>query len=125
MPVRGRYRDDNRDLADLAAAGPMRNRDLAEVMALHRGIGDLGHDLLGHAGVSLVLERDHLPAARLPAHGSLEGRDRAGAIVRDLRGHGGQVDRPVHEPERAAGTGGMIATPSPPRRRRAVGALPG
>jgi hypothetical protein len=61
--VRGRHRDDDRDLADLAAAGPMRNRDRAEVMAVLRGLGDFGHDLLGHAGVGLVLERDHLPAA--------------------------------------------------------------
>ena len=88
---------DDRDLADLAAAGPVRDRDLAEVVPLFRRLGDLGHDLLGHAGVGLVLERDHLPASRLAAHGSLEGRDRAGALVLDLRDHGSQVERPVHE----------------------------
>jgi hypothetical protein len=73
--------------------------------ALHRSLSDLGHDLLGHAGIGLVLERDHLPAARLPAHGSLERRDRTGALVLHLRDHGSQVERPAHEPERAAGDG--------------------
>ena len=102
----------------------MCDRNVAEVMPPLRGLGDLGHDLLGHAGVGLVLERDHLPASRLPTHCSLESGDRAGALVLDLRDHGSQVERSVFQPERAAGDGrddrDLVAVRE---HRRAVGVL--
>ncbi len=82
------------------------------VSRLH-ALRDLRHDFLRHPLVGLVLERDHLAAARLASHGALEGRDRPGLLVLDLRDDRDQVEGPVHQPELPPETGGMIATSSP------------
>ena len=65
--------------------------------------GQIGHDLLGHALVGLVLEMDDVTPARARPRRSDERRDRAGRVVSYL-GDGG-VDRQGigREPEVAAG----------------------
>jgi hypothetical protein len=76
----------------------MGDRDLVELVPLLHDVRNLGHDLLRHAFVGLVFEGDHLAAARLPPDGSLERRDRAGALVGYLGDDLSQVERTVDEP---------------------------
>src|SRR5205823_3689424 len=81
-----RRRDGDRDarLADLDPADPVVDRDRPELVPLLELGGDLGHHLLGHLGVGLVLEIEDGPAARFPANRAEERRDGAGALVGDL-----------------------------------------
>ena len=47
-------------------------------------VGEVGHDLLGHALVRLVLEVEHVAAARACARRPDERRDRARLVVSHL-----------------------------------------
>ena len=74
-------------LADLDAAGAVVDRDRAELVLLLKLCGDLGHHLLGHPLVALVVEMDDVAAARLDARRARERRDRAGTVVAHLVDH--------------------------------------
>jgi hypothetical protein len=78
--VRGGDGDDHRRLADLDAAGPVVDRDVAEVVAPAQLFGDLRHDLLGHAGIRLVLEVRDGVSARMDSRRPDERGDRAGLV---------------------------------------------
>ena len=85
-----------------STADAMVNCDVREVVAREELGGDLGHDLLGHLGVRLVLEALDLAAAGTPAHGPGERRDRARLLRRDLRDRGVERQRRLADAERAA-----------------------
>src|SRR2546429_2806079 len=102
LPVRRRHGDHDARVADADAAHAVVDRDLGQlVLGLERR-GQLGHDLLGHALVSLVVEVDDVAAAGVDARGPDEGRDRSGLGTLDLRDHGVHVERLLAEPDRAA-----------------------
>src|SRR5436190_22584876 len=64
LPVRRRDGDHNGGAADLDAAGAVVDGDLAKVVALLQRGGDLGHDVLRHPLVRLVIQVLDHPAAR-------------------------------------------------------------
>ena len=82
--MRRRHGDRDARLVDLDAADPVVDRDGPEVVALLEVGRDLGHHVLGHLRVSLVLEVVHGAAPRLPPYGAEERRDRPCALVGDL-----------------------------------------
>ena len=99
--MRRRDGDDDGDAADVDPAGAVGDGDLAELVARLQLLGQLGHDLLGHARVALVLEVVHGPAARIGPRGADEGGDPAGGVVRDLLDDQAGLDRLVREHEGA------------------------
>ncbi len=74
------------------------------VRALELG-GQVGHDLLGHALVGLVVEVENRPAAGMDAGRADEDRGAAGALISHLRHDGSHVERLRAEPEGAARDG--------------------
>src|SRR4051812_6722480 len=86
-PVRRRDGDHDARLADAHPADAVVDSYGAEVVARLQLAGDLGHDLLGHPLVRLVIEVHALAAARLAPRRADERRDRARLLVCDL-GHG-------------------------------------
>ena len=112
--MRRRHGDDDARLADVDAADAVVDRDAAQAVALGEPRGQLGHDLLGHALVGLVLEVQHVAVARAVARRADERRDRAGAVAAHLVHRGVERQRLLDEPERPPPeTGGMSATSSP------------
>ena len=63
------------------------DRDGPKLVALLEVGRDLGHDVLGHLGIGLVLEVEHGSSPRLPSHGAEKARHGAGALVGDLLDH--------------------------------------
>src|SRR5581483_128658 len=103
--VRGGDGDHDRELADVDASDPVGDRDLAEVVRPLQLLRELGHHLLGHPAVRLVVEVVDGAPARLDPRRPDEGRDPAGARIRDLPDHRPRVDRLLGEAEGAAGDG--------------------
>ena len=95
--------DHDASLADRDAPDAVVDRDVAELVARLQLLGDLGHDLLGHALVGLVLEVRDGAAARVDARRADERRDRAGLVRCDLVDDGFEREGLVAEEERAAG----------------------
>ena len=79
------------------------DRDVAQLVARLQLVGDLGHDLFGHALVGLVLEVRDRAAARMDARRADERRDRAGLVRCDLVDDGFEPRGTVAEEERASG----------------------
>src|SRR5690349_20327623 len=84
LAVRGRDSDDHRRFPDLYPTGPVVDRDLAQLVPRAELVGDLRHDLLGHAAVGLVLEVLHDAVAGIDARRPDERRDRPGFLSGDL-----------------------------------------
>ena len=107
-------RDDDARLADVDAADAMVDGDLAELVPLGELRREIGHDLLGHPFVGLVLEVDHLAAARARASRPDERRDRARGVGREPRATAASTDRASAESRKSPPeTGGITATSSP------------
>ena len=64
-----------------------------QVVPLGELARELGHRLLGHPLVRLVLEVEHVPVARAVADGAEEGRDRAGLVALHLAHDGVERER--------------------------------
>ena len=103
--VRRRHGDHDRRLSDPNAADAVGDGHPAEVVRALEVGGQVGHDLLGHALVGLVLEVEHRPAAGLDARRADEDRGAACLLVRDLRDDRRHVERLRAEPERPARDG--------------------
>jgi hypothetical protein len=95
--------DGDARVADLADTHAMRDRDRTEVVACGQLRREVGHHVLGHALVGLVLESDHLPPARLRAHCADEGDYGSRALVLHLGHDRGEVDRMLGEAKGSAG----------------------
>src|SRR5439155_1712304 len=102
-PVRRGDGDHYGQLADAVAPHAMCDRDLAQVVLPLQVVGEIGHDLLGHAFVGLVFEVLDGAAARLDPRGADERGYASGALVRDLPDDRPRVDRLVRQAERPAG----------------------
>ena len=89
------------------------DRDREQLVALLQLARQLGHHLLGHALVRLVLEIEDVAVARAVADGAEEARDRAGLVALHFAHDGVERERLGREPEVAAETGGISATSSP------------
>jgi hypothetical protein len=60
--VRGRHGDDDAHLADLHPPDPVMDRELAQLVSAFQPVGKIGHHLLGHSLVRLVVEVEHVTA---------------------------------------------------------------
>ena len=117
--------DDDARLADVDSADAVVDRDLAQlVLRLQRG-RELGHHLLGHALVGLVLEVEHVAAARAVAR--VVPRKVATAPASSSRtspttasSDSGASESRKSPPE----TGGITATSSPAESAAAFSAYP-
>ena len=94
--------DDHTHLADVDPADPVMDRNTAQVVSLDELRGEIGHDLLGHALVRLVLEMDDLATAGVRARRADERRDRARSVVAHLGDGGIDGQRIGRESEVAA-----------------------
>ncbi len=91
--------------ADVDSTDSVVDRNLAQLVAIREPSGEVGHDLLGHALVGLVFEVDDLSSAGMGTRRPDERRDRARAVVSDLRNRGVDGERLGREPEIAARDG--------------------
>ena len=101
--MRSRDRDDDARLADLDAAHAMMDRNLAQLVSRDELRREVGHDLLGHALVGLVLEMEDVAPTRVRTRCPDERRDSAGGVVAHLRDGGLDGQRIGRESEIAAG----------------------
>ena len=121
--MRRRDGDHDRRLSDPDAADAVRDRDRAEVVRALEVGGQVGHDLLGHALVGLVVEVEHRAAAGLDARRADEDRGAAGrssatSATTAATSSGSALSRNA-PPE----TGGMSATSSPSASSRSGGGV--
>ena len=107
-------------LPDLEPPGAMRDRGPDAAVLLGHTAGDALELEHRHLVERLVVEPEDLAAARDVAHGAEEGRDRAGAGIRDTGDQATEVDRldrqlgeRMGEASSPPETGGIRATSSP------------
>ncbi len=105
LAMGSRHGDHDRSLADPDPPDPVVDGDRAELVARLQLGGDVGHHLLRHPFVGLVLQVRHRPAAGVDAGRADERRDRAGSVGGDLLHHGLESERLFRQPKRTAGDG--------------------
>ena len=80
VAVRRGYGDHHAPLADSDPADAVMDRDLGQFVLRLQRPGDVGHELLGHPFVGLVLEVRDRPAAGVDPRRADERRHRAGVV---------------------------------------------